>query len=280
METQLEEIIQELNQKEKIRIPVFATIIASNPHEFDKKTLCGKLFIRLLCYINNVQYPKNNEKLAELYYNNNLLVDDVSNMVLCKNLVGFKKVSEIDNFEGKNRYEEHQGLVGFYNYNEPVYLTLNNLSNISYMKEGKYNKELINENPAVFMEIMKNNKLKDFPLICTYGQVKLAGIMLMDLLVEKNYQLYYSGDLDPEEIQIADKLKQRYKDKLSFVGFDKQTYYRNISEVEISESRLQKLKSVKSLELKEICTEIQKQKKASYEEKNIENIIEVFLFIL
>lgn len=90
------------NKKEKTRIPVFATIIASNPHEFDKKTLCGRLFIQLLCNKDNVQYPKNNEELAELYYNNNLLVDDVSNMVLCKNIVGLKKANEGNKTSKKN----------------------------------------------------------------------------------------------------------------------------------------------------------------------------------
>lgn len=60
------------------------------------------------------------------------------------------------------------------------------------------------------------------------------------------------------------------------MGFDKQTYYRNISEVKISESRLQKLKSNKNIELKELCAEIQKEKRASYEEKNISNIIKIF----
>ncbi|MBR2786814.1 MAG: DUF2399 domain-containing protein [Clostridia bacterium] len=275
--------------KEKIRIPVFATEIASNPHKFDKKTLCGKLFIQLLCYINNQQYPRNSEELAELYYNNGLLVDDVSNMVLCKNLVGYKQVSKAkkensaieiaykENSSIETKYEVHQGLDGFYKYNEPVYLTLYNLSNISSIRRGKYNKVLITENPAVFMEIIKQSELKDFPLICTYGQVKLAGIMLMDLLVAEKYQLYYSGDLDPEGIQIADKLKQRYNESLTFIGFDKRTYYRNISEVEISQSRLQKLKNIKSLELNEVCEEIQKVKKAGYEEKNINHIVEYLL---
>lgn len=263
--------LQNKRIEEKIRIPVFATKIASNPHEFDKKTLCGKIFIQLLCYINNVQYPKNNEELAELYYNNNLLIDDVSNMVLYKNLVGIRKVEE------ESRYEIHQGMKGFFNYSEPIYLTLYNLSNIKYIEEGKYNKVLITENPAVFMEIMKNSRLKDFPLICGYGQVKLACIMLMDLLLENNYQLYYSGDLDPEGILIADKLKQKYKEKLTLIGFNKETYFKNISEVEVGNSRLQKLKSIKSMELKEICNEIQKTKKASYEEKNINSIIEYLL---
>ena len=59
------------------------------------------------------------------------------------------------------------------------------------------------------MEIVDKCKIKDFPLVCTYGQVKLSGIILLNLLVDSGYKLYYTGDIDPEGIQIADKLKQR-----------------------------------------------------------------------
>lgn len=124
------------------------------------------------------------------------------------------------------------------------------------------------------MEVMQKCKVKDFPMICTYGQVKLAGIILMDLLAKQNYKLFYSGDLDPEGIQIADRLKQRYKENLDLLGFTKDVYYKNISNVEINDSRLQKLDSIKSKEMLELCNEIRKNKKASYEEENIDFIVE------
>ena len=248
--------------KKLTRIPVFASTILSNPHELDKKNLCGKLFISLLCYTKNVAYPKNSEELSELYYNSNLLVDDISSIVLCKNIGAFTK------------NEKHAGLSGFYKYNEPVFLTLYNLINFKCIdEENPYKTVIILENPAVFMGIAQKCKVKDFPLICTYGQVKLAGIMLIDLLINAGYKIYYSGDLDPEGIQIADRLKQRYKEKLNFIGFDKETYYNNISTVSLSDSRLKKLLGIKSEELKFISEEIKKNKRAAYEEKNIDNIV-------
>ncbi len=96
----------------------------------------------------------------------------------------------------------------------------------------------------------------------------------MNFLVNAGYKLYYTGDLDPEGIQIADKLKQRYKENIELIGFDKDTYYRNVSDIRLSNSRLQKLENINSLELRDICSEIKKVKKAAYEEKNIANIIE------
>ena len=66
--------------------------------------------------------------------------------------------------------------------------------------------------------------------------------------------------LDPEGIQIADRLKQRFKEKLNFIGFDKETYYNNISNVYLSDSRLKKLLGIKSQELKSISEEIKKNR--------------------
>lgn len=259
--------------EQNVRIPVFASNIINNPHGYDKKTVCGTIFIMLLSYINSVPMPRNSEELAELYYNNHLLIDDVSNMVLCRNIEGYiyEKNKETRKVEIG---AEHEGLIGFKEYNEPIYLTIYNLSNISCLdKYNKYKKVLITENPAVFMEIVEKCKIKDFPLVCTYGQVKLAGIILLDLLVSAGYQLYYSGDIDPEGIQIADKLKQRYLEKLNFVGFDSNTYSRNISNVEISDMRLKKLSQVRSDGLLEICQKLENNKKVSYEEENIDRLI-------
>lgn len=253
--------------KEKTRIPVFASNITGNPHGFDKNSTCGKIFIMLICYIEETRYPKSIEELAEIYYKHNLLIDDVSNMILCKNAIGFIK-------NEKNEYVEHQGLKEFAKNNEPIYLNLYNLSNIAYLaKPTKYKEIIVMENPTVFMEVAERCNKKDFPLVCTYGQVKLSGLILLDMYVKQGYKICYSGDIDPEGIQIADKLKSRYNENLKFIGFDLETYNKNISNVKISESRLKKLDNVQSSELKEISLKIQNTKKASYEEENIGEIV-------
>ena len=131
------------------------------------------------------------------------------------------------------------------------------------------------ENPAVFMEVVEKCEDKDLPLVCTYGQVKLAAIILLDLLVEAGYGLVYSGDIDPEGIQIADKLKQRYGDNLEFIGFDEETYFRNMSDIKVSEERIHKLKQIKSEELKKVCECVRQYKKVAYEEENIGELIKV-----
>lgn len=243
------------------RTPVFASKILGNPHGLDKKNLSGKIFVMLLSYIDGRKSPKNSEELADLYYKYHLLIDDVSNMILCKNIIGIK-----------DNGQEHNGMKGFSEANEPLYLTIYNLSNIPTVKnDKKYNKVMVMENPAVFMEVAEKCKIKDFPMVCTYGQVKLAGIILLDLLVNAGFKIYYSGDIDPEGMQIADKLKNRYGENLEFFGFDEETYLRNISNVKILGERLNKLKTIENL--KDICKNIREIKMVAYEEANIENII-------
>lgn len=260
--------------KEKIRIPVFASSIAGDPHGFDRNNICGKIFVMMLCYIEKIEIPKNSEELLEVYYNYNLLIDDVSNMVLCKNIKGYKK-EKIMYGQNRTNYILHEGLEGFSKYNEPIYLNLYNLSDIAFLQEpSKYKEVVVMENPAVFMEVSEKTKNKDFPIVCTYGQIKLSGLILLDMLVKQKYKLYYSGDMDPEGIQIADNLKSRYNEDLYFLGFDKYTYKSNLSNVQISNIRLKKLEKVKSKDLKEICEALNLMKKASYEEKNIGLIVD------
>lgn len=94
------------------------------------------------------------------------------------------------------------------------------------------------------------------------------------MFAEQNFKIYYSGDIDPEGIQIADKLKQRYNNNLEFVGFDVNTYRRNLSDVELCENRLNKLDKIKSDDLHGVCAEVKLVRKASYEESNIKVLLD------
>lgn len=245
-------------ENEKLRLPIFATQILNNPHGLDRKNPTGKLFITLLTEkeeINNNKKTKikNSEDLSELYYKNNILIDDVSNMVLCKNIIGY---------QGK---KEHSGWKGFFDNNEAIQITLDNLSQIDNI-QVKYNYAIVVENPAVFMQIAQKIQNKKIPLVCTYGQVKLSGIVLLKMLSKVCDKIFYSGDTDPEGIQIADKIKTKFKDKIHLIGFEPQTYYKTISDVSISDERLKKLEHIENPELRDIVEILKKEKRAAYEE--------------
>lgn len=262
LEKSMKEVCKCINnlpsEDEKLRLPIFATKIINNPHGLDRKNLTGKLFINFLIEMDTDKTTgiRNSEELSELYYRHNLLIDDVSNMVLCKNIIGCKGA------------EEHSGWKGFKNNNEAIQVTLDNLSKIDNVKvECDY--AIVVENPAVFMLIAEKLSDKKVPIVCTYGQVKLSGIVLLNMLANVCDKIYYSGDSDPEGVQIADKIKSRFKDKVCLIGFDVDTYYQVLSDVIISDERLKKLEHIQCFELMDISSALLKEKRVAYEEMKI-----------
>ena len=79
-------------------------------------------------------------------------------------------------------------------------------------------------------------------------------------------KIYYAGDFDPEGLQIADKLKDLYKDKVEFMLYDEKYYEKIISDKELDLKRISKLKSIKDKDLKDISNYLIKYKKAAYQE--------------
>ena len=266
--------------------------------DISKKELSGEL---KEAEILNENRPKTTEEIAEIYYNNNILIDEMSNMVLVRNLIALKSG------------QVHEGWKAFCDKNEAMQVTLYNLSHIDEVRtnanlqrneikrkksnigliEGRDSKSsiilneternnfekylkikkcLIVENPGVFANIIQDEELKEIPMVCTYGQVKLAGIILLRKLVEEGVELYYSGDIDPEGMQIADKLKKRFGNKLTLIGFDEETYKKNKSNVSLSEIRLKKLDSLEDAELRKTAKLLKQDKVAAYEELNIDGL--------
>jgi uncharacterized protein (TIGR02679 family) len=94
----------------------------------------------------------------------------------------------------------------------------------------------------------------------------LATLLLLDLLVESGAHLYYSGDFDPEGLKMADRLAGRYGENLSLWHFTREDYFASMPSVSLSEERLAKLQSVSSPKLQPVKQEIERCKKAGYQE--------------
>lgn len=248
------------------KLPVYCSRVFRNPHALDKDTFNQKMFnifIEVLYELRTgAKSEVNSHTKAVIYYYFNLYIDDVSNMVLCKNILA-----------SKNKIN-HKGWEGFYKNNESIQVTLTNLSNIDEVTV-KHDFVLVVENPSVFTSVSDALSDKKIPVVCTYGQLKLSGLILLELLEKKCKTIYYSGDIDPEGMLIADKLKTKFNSKLEFITFDKVTYKNNLSNVDISEIRLSKLNKLEDETLISLAVELNKEKKAVYEEDNIDNIVAI-----
>lgn len=243
-----------------MRLAIFSSSITKNPHTFDVNTDCGNLLVYAICYELNINFPQNAEELNEALYNAGIINDEVSNYSLCSGILAYLGETE------------HMGWRSFYEQAEPLQVSLWNISKVNKIVSLK-NRVYVFENPTVFSEVLYN--LEEFkpPLICTFGNFKLASLILMDKLVHSGAKIYYSGDFDPEGIIMADKLKQRYGDNLILWRYGREDYLNIKSTVVLENYRIKKMDNIKSEELKAVAELIRLNKTAAYQELLVDRYI-------
>lgn len=243
-----------------MRLAVFSSNINKDPHSFDVNTELGKLLIYAIIYKLKIPYPENAEELNEVLYNSGIIRDEVSNYTLCSGLIAY------------NGDKEHGGWRGFYETSEPLQVSLWNISKLDKILSPR-GRVYVFENPTVFSEVLYYTSEIKASLVCTFGQFKLASLILLDKLVESGSTICYSGDFDPEGISMADKLKQRYGSKTVLWRYQAEDYLKIQSNVAITASRLKKLDNIKSEELQDIAALVKGNKKGAYQELLIKDYI-------
>ena len=248
-----------MKQNKFLRIGVFATDISKDPHFFDRGTFSGGLFLQGLEFTLNMETPTDAEEVSELYYLAGIVSDKISSFTVAKGVRLF------------NEKEEHAAFKGFNNLNEDFIVTLSNLDTIKKAR-AIGNKVFVVENPNAFSAICDILKEEEFSLVCTNGQLKLASLILLDMLVCGGCEIYYSGDFDGGGLLIAERLKNRYGGKLVFWHFGVDDYLENISDVDINDIGIKKIQSIKSLELMDLVSEMTLKKKAAFQEMMVDEL--------
>lgn len=242
------------------RLAVFSAGITANPHSFDMDRLAGKLLLYGICDWQQRKYPHTAEQRAETLFLVNLFADDISSFTTQSGLLLYTE-------EG-----EHPAFQAFRTRNESAVLTLSNLSTI-VRAASPTEKIYIVENQMVFSHLCEQSPPSHSPILCTSGQVKTASLILLDLLAASGCIMYYSGDFDPEGLRIADRLALRYPGQFFFWHLDKDEYYRSLSKESISSSRLTELDQLRSPNLQAVSSEIQKTRRAGYQELLLELLL-------
>ncbi|KYH35068.1 hypothetical protein CLTEP_10610 [Clostridium tepidiprofundi DSM 19306] len=240
-------------------IALFSSNITKDSHYFDIGTVCGNLLMHAICCILDVAYPENAEKINEILYSVGIMRDELSNTTIT---YGLKAYTDC---------KEHFGFKSFYDYKEPLIVSLKNLNKIDTVKVNN-NRVFVFENPTVLVGVMEKTKHIYPSLICTSGQINICSLVLLDKIVRGGAVIYYSGDFDPEGLKIADKLKRRYKDKLVLWRYSIEDYFNIKSSVSIK-SRESKLSSIECEELFELRDILIDEGKGGYQELLIEEYV-------
>ena len=251
---------------EGIRLAVLASEVSGQPHYFDRNKTEGKLLIEIMLHLSNgcagteAYSDKDAESILKLYIDNGIRPDDISSFVTA---YGIRLGCD------GTLYSAYEDLI---TRGESYVVTLSNLARIDTALP-KNNEVYIVENQMVFSELCERCPNASF--VCTSGQIKTAALLLIDLLCQTDAELYYSGDLDPEGVQIADRLVVRSKGRIRPLFMDEKVYLTNQVDEVIGESRLKKLEHVTTPELKSVSACIQKNKRPAYQEQTLEKMIEL-----
>jgi len=243
------------------RLPVFGQRILGNPHAFDRTNELGRLLIHAL-HVKRGQGgppPSDTERVNELFLEFKLLRDDITNFVTCANVTAER--------EGTEHPMWHEAAAMHSVLNVPM----RELLNVDRVRPSRGYTVWIVENSGVFSSLLDD--VPDAPLVCTHGQFKLAAYRLLDMLVASGCQLKYAGDFDPEGLQMAARLKERYGDKLDYWCMDLESYVTSDPSVELTGERLVKLERVTDVELQDVVEEMKRRGTAGYQEALMEKMV-------
>lgn len=240
-------------------IAVFSAVNTKDSHFFDIDKFTGRLFIKAISFILNKDDPKDINEINELYYEVGILKDEISNHTTIYGLNAF------------NRDDSEVEAVNNFNiWKEPLQISISNLLKIDYL-ESINNTVFIFENPAVFHKILKANS-DNISLICTSGQLNLSSYIVLNK-IRNLKNIYYAGDFDPEGLMIAYKIKKRYKDKVKFLNYTKESYLNTMSNNFIEEKSMSQLNKINCIELDEVINELRINKRAAYQELLIDEYL-------
>lgn len=244
-----------------VRLAVLGAEVTKNPHCFDRQNAAGRLLISALSYLYREEEPVVQEDILALYYKAGIAPDDISSYTTCYG---------IHFYEGDR---EHEAYRHFVEKGEKYVLTLSNLSKLT----GTYSKRkkvFIIENQMVFSQVCDEMVGEEYSVVCTSGQLKTASLFLIDLLLKSECKLYYCGDIDPEGIEIADRVLARGSGQILPWRMTTQDYYRSISNEMLTDKRLNRLNKIANAQLRELAELLKVEKKAGYQEHLIDLMVE------
>ena len=249
--------------KKKELLAVFAAQAAGNPHFFDDNTLAGNLLTAFLRDYFRFGYEDDlseAENRSNVLFKSGIIKDTLSNDVIAFGIRGRCVDGSL-----------HQGMEGFLHQKEPVKLSLLTLANLEETFTNSVDRRIyIVENPAVFSILISRFPEKAF--ICSYGQIRRAVFMLLDLF-NKNTVFSYAGDFDPEGLLIAERLKKRYGDRLAFWKYEPEMYIKYMSEEKLTNQRIKKLDGVRDAALLKIAELMREEGRAAYQESMLEEYV-------
>ncbi len=242
------------------RLPLFATRITGDPHGFDASTGAGRLLLSALQFLQDRSGKKitwRTEAISRLLENFNLIRDDLNNFVICAGFKGEGSAGQLLEAAGE------QGAV--------LNLPLREVAGLKAcfpFSEDLFKSVFIVENPAVFSALLDDFKGNSAPpLICSNGQFRLATTLFLEKMQGRGLTFYYSGDFDPEGLQMAQNFLERFPREGSLWRMDPAVYSDFEPGISLEKNRLRKLDSITHPSLQQLAAILKSRQEAVFQEQ-------------
>ena len=145
---------------------------------------------------------------------------------------------------------------------------------VDHLKRSSYQKAGRNE-PHLKEDWKENTREKKerYTLLCTSGQPRAAAQQLIPLLLKSGADIYYSGDIDPDGIRIADRLWRKFGNGIHIWRMSPEDYEKSSSAERIPESGMAKLENIRHPLLLETAKNVRKKGLAGYQENLLERLL-------
>lgn len=249
-------LLEQTDPQKGIRLAVLAMECTSDPHGFDRGTALGRNLLGALPVLfgEAAEFsPRlSAEDALERYVRAGIRPDDLSSFTTIYRIL----------------LEDENGVIPVYEEmakrQEPMLVSLLNLRSVTKAIPAE-KKVYVLENQMVFSQLCES--CPKASLLCTSGQPRTASLMLLDLLCREETEIWYSGDLDPEGIGIADRLIVRSRGRIRPWHMGAEDYVKSMSDVEISKTRMTELDQIRTQELFEAAGILREKGRAGYQEK-------------
>lgn len=241
-------------------LAVFAAEISGNPHYFDRGTGAGQLLVHGICYLKGGDLPGTAHSWRNLLQNAGVIPDNVSSML---HVYGLR-------LHRDNGW--HPAYEAFCQLGEPCVITMENLRGITKVQAAGQ-KVYVVENEMVFTWLLNRVGNQKLTLLCTSGQLRAVALEVISLLLDSGADIYYSGDLDPDGLGIADRLWQRFGDHIHMWRMSEEDYEKSLSGEPIDRLGMAKLEHIRHPLLKKTAAAIRKKACAGYQENILEELL-------
>lgn len=266
----LSRLFRDFPLKEATYLPIIASRITRNPHAFDHNTFEGKLLVYALQVLKEIStgVPKakdlNAEEITELFFEFNILRDDLANYATLFNIEGY-------NQDGS----ENMLLKATSDHKMAINLPLREVMKLAAVN-AKGGKLFMLENSSVASYLMTKaiEGHNDISILSGNGMLRVATLKFLDVFVQGGGIVYYAGDYDPEGLGIAQRLINRYGDNLKLWNYSKDSYSYSLSDQEIPSDRITQLERIESGELADIKNAMAITRRAGYQENVLDGLVE------